>query len=130
MGFCRTIVASTELAETCGNHRRGLPWASKLGNDLLDYLNQYISDNMVMLIVYVEDPGSSLTTLKRDIDETQSEFVGNIGGLMSLAMGASFITIFDVTYMAMRVLQENMKRFCKYRFIFQNHERIRNYTSG
>ena len=127
--FCE-IVSESEPKKYCPSQSNAEFLKRALIERLLNAVNEYVEDNIALVHIYVEDPLSSMAILKRDMDETQSEFVGNIGGLMSLAMGASFITRFDVTYMALRVLQENLKRFCKYRACFQSHKRVKNYTSG
>ena len=60
------------------------------------FLYKYAKTNFAILRVFIKDP--FYTLIKRDEQLTTISFLGNAGGLLSLCMGLSLISIFEILY--------------------------------
>jgi len=56
----------------------------------------YAKKNFAVLKVFIRDP--YITLIVQDQDTPFISFIGNAGGLLSLSMGLSFITFFEIFY--------------------------------
>lgn len=63
---------------------------------IAQFLYEYAKTNFAILRVFIKDP--FYTLIKRDEQLTTISFLGNAGGLLSLCMGLSLISIFEIFY--------------------------------
>ena len=93
----------------CGNWQEVLKQNTKEQQPILfNELHDYASQNVARLQVYVQAPFT--TILHRDVEMTETEFIANMGGLISLFLGCSFISAFELIYWCCRCLQVMQKR--------------------
>lgn len=64
--------------------------------DLFKGLFYYARDNIIHLKVYFKDPYYTIIT--RDVGTTLISFIGNVGGLLGLCLGLSFLSVFEIIY--------------------------------
>ena len=71
---------------------------------LFGFLQKYATENVAKVKIFLRD--SYYTQIKRDVQLQLSfvEFVGNIGGLLSLYVGLSIISIFELIYHCIKCL--------------------------
>ncbi len=63
---------------------------------IAQFLYKYAKTNFAILRVFIKDP--FYTLIKRDEQISTISFLGNAGGLLSLCMGLSLISIFEILY--------------------------------
>ena len=65
-------------------------------SDLVQLIIKYTKENIAYVKFYMSEPFYTKTL--RDVSITPISFVGNTGGLISLCLGLSFISIFEAFY--------------------------------
>ena len=60
-------------------------------------ITQYARDNIAKVQIYLKDP--FVKEIIREEKITYSQFVGSIGGLLSLFMGLSFMSLVEIFYL-------------------------------
>ena len=65
-------------------------------SDLVQLILKYTKENIAYVKFYMSEPFYTKTL--RDVSITPISFVGNTGGLISLCLGLSFISIFEAFY--------------------------------
>ena len=65
-------------------------------DDFKSTLTKYAKDNTAMLTVFIREPFA--TRIKVDEDTSVIEAISNIGGIISLCMGFSLVTLVEVNY--------------------------------
>ncbi len=83
--------------EICGHTFRPNATLLKKNQDIVDFIFEYSKTNIALLNIFIKDPFYSKT--KRDEQMTIISFIGNAGGLMSLCLGMSMISIFEMLYL-------------------------------
>ena len=57
---------------------------------------RYAEENVAKIAVYLKNPYH--TSIIKDVKITLTDFISNIGGLMGLYLGLSFISVFELLY--------------------------------
>jgi Amiloride-sensitive sodium channel len=70
------------------------------------HMHNYAKTNIAKLNIFIRDP--YYEKLKRDEQMTFVSFVGNAGGLMSLCLGLSVLSLFELAYFTVIII---LKRF-------------------
>ena len=65
-------------------------------SDIVKLVLEYTKENIAYVKFYMNAP--FYTSTLRDVSITTLSFVGNTGGLISLCLGLSFISIFEFFY--------------------------------
>jgi hypothetical protein len=63
------------------------------------------------MYVYIKDP--YYTSIKKDENIPFISFIGNAGGLLSLCMGLSFVSLFEILYHSLRYCFDRLALCCK-----------------
>ena len=63
---------------------------------LMALMQRYAAENLAQLQLIVKSP--SVHMVKRDLSVTFVNFVGNLGGLLGLCLGFSFISLIEFVY--------------------------------
>lgn len=80
---------------TCPDVRRDLQNYNQ-NREFFDVLYKYAKENLLWLNVYVKD--SYASRIIRDEKMTRTRFVANVGGLLGLCMGFSFVSLAEIIY--------------------------------
>ena len=80
----------------------------KKQQDFVDFIFEYSKSNIALLNIFIKDPFYSKT--KRDEQMTIISFIGNAGGLMSLCLGLSMISIFEMIYFVCSLFSKQSER--------------------
>jgi hypothetical protein len=103
---CSEILSSYNTKQLCTNKRQPNFAALQSNPKMSKFLYNYAKTNFAILRVFIKDP--YYTLIKRDEQLTTISFLGNVGGLLSLCMGLSLVSIFEVIYHLSNFL---MKKF-------------------
>ena len=93
---CENLFAIQTSSNLCLNTTMPDFETLKENTDIFKVVYGYAKDNIAYMKFFIEKP--FYTRSIRDIPMTGSAFVGNTGGLISLCMGLSFISIFEIVY--------------------------------
>ena len=110
-GLCPILEKNRELLQTCKNWPGSFIFGNKsfLGNRddpyikvasddqiFIDKMQTYASKNLAKVNVYFRAP--YVQAIHRDIEVTFASFVGNLGGLLGLCLGFSFVSFVELIY--------------------------------
>jgi hypothetical protein len=84
---------------TCPDVRRDLQNYNQT-REFFDVLYKYAKENLLWLNVYVKD--SYASRIIRDEKMTRTRFVANVGGLLGLCMGFSFVSLAEIIYFCLK----------------------------
>ena len=93
---CVEILNSNNTKNLCTNESQPNFEAVQSNSKMTKFLNKYAKTNFAILRVFIKDP--YYTLIKRDEQLTTISFLGNAGGLLSLCMGLSLVSIFEIFY--------------------------------
>ena len=80
--------------ETCGNEISLDMY--KEDEKFVKFYLRYAEENVAKIAVYLKNPYH--TSIIKDVKITLTDFISNIGGLMGLYLGLSFISVFELLY--------------------------------
>ena len=75
-------------------------------------VQSYARDNVAVVLVYFKD--TPVVRLLSQEKTSVAKYISGVGGLLSLAMGASIITVFEVSYTVTRVVIIVVRRYMGY----------------
>ena len=85
---------------------------SHRNNTLEQQIYQYGRENLAFVQVMIQSP--YITKIKRDIAMTITTYIGNTGGVLSLCLGCSFISIVEILVWIYFCCFESLKKAKKY----------------
>ena len=100
-GLCEQIEWLNKNNEFCLNNQWNIILLKSKELDFnftkfTEYLTRYISENVAVVKVFMKEPFAEV--LARNIHTTETDFVSDIGGLLGLSMGFSFVTLAEIMY--------------------------------
>ena len=75
-------------------------------------VRSYAEDNVAVVLIYFKD--CPVVRLISEEKTSVAKYISGVGGLLSLAMGASIITVFEVSYTLTRVTIIVLSRYLGY----------------
>ena len=93
---CLEILNTDKTQNLCTNDSQPNFTAVLSNTKMTKFLYNYAKTNFAILRVFIKDP--YYTLIKRDEQLTTISFLGNVGGLLSLCMGLSLVSIFEIFY--------------------------------
>ena len=66
------------------------------GAKFLAEMYQYMTENLIRVHIYINSP--FVKQFVRAVDTTLISYIANIGGLMGLCMGFSFVSLAEIIY--------------------------------
>jgi len=105
---CRDILNASQNLQMCT--KKGEPSIDMIENNkrISNFLFNYAKTNFAYVTVFIKDP--YYTLIKRDEQMSLISFLGNTGGLLSLCLGLSLVSIFEIFYHFIRFCNENVPR--------------------
>ncbi len=100
---CNEVLEANNTLNICTDKGKPILLSVKENKKVSDFLYRYAKDNFLILRVFIRDP--YYTLIKQDEHIPQISFIGNVGGLLGLCMGLSFVSIFEIIYHLGNVLQ-------------------------
>ena len=102
---CENFVEVYETNEFCDN--KGYPNQYVIAKypEIAKVVIEYTRENIAYIKFFIEEP--FYTKSSRDVGLTGMAFVGNTGGLISLCLGLSFISVFEMLYHSLRGILGN-----------------------
>ena len=65
-------------------------------NDLTEFLFGYAEKNFAVIKIFFKD--SYYTIIEKDVAISITTFVANVGGILGLCLGLSFVSMFEAVY--------------------------------
>jgi hypothetical protein len=93
---CKELLNANNTQNLC--QENGKPNLPLIKNNIKisSFLFNYAKNNLVVLQVFIKDP--YYTLIKTDEQMPLISFLGNAGGLISLCLGLSLVSIFEIVY--------------------------------
>jgi hypothetical protein len=93
---CKELLNANNTLKLCQqNGKPNLPMI-KNNTKISSFLFKYAKNNLAVLRVFIKDP--YYTLIKTDEQMPLISFLGNAGGLISLCLGLSLVSIFEIVY--------------------------------
>jgi len=93
---CLDILVMNKTNTLCTNESQPNYEAIQANSNISMFLFNYAKKNFALLRVIIKDP--YYTLIKQDEQLTTITFLGNAGGLLSLFMGLSLVSIFEICF--------------------------------
>lgn len=94
--LCQEVIFMNNQLRVCDANDHANITIANTNQRLVDFLFDYASQNIAVLNLFIRDP--YYTSYSRTEQITPISFIGNAGGLVSLCLGMSFISCFEVFY--------------------------------
>jgi hypothetical protein len=93
---CKDLLNANNTLNMCDEN--GEPNATLIQTqpNISNFLFKYAKNNLAVLRVYIKDP--YYISIKTDEQMSMISFLGNAGGLLSLCLGISLISLFEIVY--------------------------------
>ena len=93
---CKELLNANNTLNVCDEN--GEPNATLIQTqpNISNFLIKYAKNNFAVLRVYIKDP--YYISIKTDEQMSMISFLGNAGGLLSLCLGISLISLFEIVY--------------------------------
>jgi hypothetical protein len=93
---CKDLLKANNTLYVC--NANGEPNATLIQSNpnISNFLYKYAKNNFAVLRVYIKDP--YYISIKTDEQMSVISFLGNAGGLLSLCLGISLISLFEIVY--------------------------------
>ncbi len=104
---CQDILQASNTIKLCSSNGQPNETLTNREPKITNFLYSYAKTNFAVFEVYFKDP--FYTLIKRDEHMPLLSFIGNAGGLLSLCMGLSLISIFEIFYHFMNFGTEKVK---------------------
>jgi hypothetical protein len=99
---CNEILSAHILNISCKENQQPMLKADKENLRVKKFVYKYAAENFAVLRVLIRDP--YYTLIIQDEEFSYITFIGNVGGLLGLSMGMSFISIFEIFYCLFNIL--------------------------
>ena len=96
---CNQIISLAEGNKTICKTETSIPDQIILKENpfkVFEFLNRYTANNIAILKIYLKDP--YYTLIMKDEQMSTISWIGNMGGLLGLFMGLSFVSLFEILY--------------------------------
>jgi len=93
---CKDILNANNTVKLCNDQSEPIIMQVQGNQKVTNFLISYAKSNFAILRVFIKDPHYML--IKRDEQMSFISFLGNTGGLLSLCMGLSLVSIFEIFY--------------------------------
>lgn len=93
---CFEILSTENRQNLCTNESQPIFSSIQENTKMAKFLFKYAKTNFALLRVLIKDP--YYTLIKQDEQLTTISFLGNAGGLLSLCMGLSLVSIFEIFF--------------------------------
>ncbi len=103
---CKEILEANNTLNICTDKGKPILLSVKENKKVSGFLYKYAKNNFLVLRVFIRDP--YYTLIKRDEQIPLISFIGNVGGLLGLCMGMSFVSIFEMLYYFGIILQSKI----------------------
>ena len=94
-GICTYAQPYQSMEFSCG--KSFMNFQGNLSQEVVQYVDEYTQDNVAKVTVYIENPYVKKVARQEKI--AFSSFVANIGGLLGLFLGFSFISFIEILYL-------------------------------
>lgn len=94
--ICQEVLEMNNTLKVCGINDIANETIANMNQRLVDFLFDYASQNLAVLNLFIRDP--YYTSYNKTEQISAISFIGNAGGLVSLCLGMSFVSIFEVFY--------------------------------
>ncbi len=94
--ICQEALEMNNTLKVCGINDIANATIANRNPRLVDFLFDYAAQNLAVLNLFIRDP--YYTSYSKSEQITAISFIGNAGGLVSLCLGMSFVSIFEVFY--------------------------------
>ena len=99
---CNEIVNAQQVNKLCTENQQPIVMVIEENPRVKKFIFKYAAENFVVLRVLISDP--YYTLIIQDEEFSYITFIGNVGGLLGLSMGMSFISIFEIFYSLVNIL--------------------------
>ncbi len=103
---CNEVLNAHQVNKLCTEDKKPIIKAIKKNPKAKKFIFKYAAENFALLRVLISNP--YYTLIIQDEEFSYITFMGNIGGLLGLSMGLSFISIFEIVYCVVNIV---LKRF-------------------
>jgi hypothetical protein len=93
---CSEILNAYQFNKLCKESQQPIFKAVKENPRMRHFIFKYAAENFAILRVLISHP--YYTLIMQDQEISYITYIGNVGGLMGLSMGLSFISIFEMVY--------------------------------
>ena len=83
-------------SQTCQNPNQHLLAVKNYNPEIAEFLFQYAKENFSILKIYLREP--YYTKIKKDEQISYISFTCQVGGLMGLCLGLSFVSVFEIIF--------------------------------
>jgi hypothetical protein len=98
---CNEILNAHQVNKLCTEDKQPIIKAVKENAKVKKMIFKYAAENFAILRVLISHP--YYTLIIQDEELSYITYIGNIGGLLGLSMGLSFISIFEIVYCVVNI---------------------------
>jgi hypothetical protein len=99
---CKEILNARHVNVLCKENQQPILKAVNENPRFKKFIYKYAAENFAVLRVLIRDP--YYTLIIQDEEFSYITYIGNVGGLLGLSMGMSFISIFEILYYLVNIL--------------------------
>ena len=99
---CNEILNAHQVNKLCSEGKQPIIKAVKENAKVKKMIFKYAAENFAILRVLISHP--YYTLIIQDEELSYITYIGNIGGLLGLSMGLSFISIFEIVYCMVNIV--------------------------
>jgi hypothetical protein len=99
---CNEILNAYQVNKLCTKNHQPIRKSVHNNTRVKKILFKYAAENFAVLRVLIRDP--YYTLIMQDEEFSYITFIGNVGGLLGLSMGMSFVSIFEIFYCLVNIL--------------------------
>jgi len=107
--LCEEILHMNNTLKVCDALDNANETIANTNQKIIDFLFNYSTQNVAVLSIYFRDP--YYTSYSKTEQTSPISFIGNAGGLVSLCLGMSFISLFEVLYHCFDCLFIKLKHY-------------------
>ncbi len=107
---CKEILNAYQVNKLCTEDRHPIWKAVKNNPRVKNFVFKYAAENFAVLRVLICKP--YFTLIMQDEEFSYINYIGNVGGLLGLSMGLSFISFFEVGYCLVNVFFRKILHSC------------------
>jgi hypothetical protein len=107
---CKDILNAHQVNKLCTEDQQPILKAVKNDPRVKNFIFKYAAENFAVLRVLIRKP--YYTLIMQDEEFSYISYIGNVGGLLGLSMGLSFISIFEIVYCLVNILFRKMIHYC------------------
>jgi hypothetical protein len=99
---CNEILKAWQINKLCTENQQSIWKAVKENPRVEKFIYKYAVENFAVLRVLIRDP--YYTLIIQDQEISYITYIGNVGGILGLSIGLSFISIFEIVYCLVNIV--------------------------